>query len=242
MSAKGTKKFAQLKLNHEMFRQTLQTGKLFRLENVRSTSGRHQIQTVCVNEIALSAYDKKRYIVEDKKTTLPFGHYSLTDEFVSKQICNDTEWAIESNDSKESVSVFDLPEWGGGASGWETPDPGFHQPLQSDEETNDSNDFSALSDVSDETDQETPNPFILAEAEESFDTSTSSDYLTLASYRKSKVKRKEKSNLSSGRDFSGDQPNSDLSEGEQNNQEVDTGSTIISIKRTRVHIDDSDNN
>ena len=212
MSAKGTKKFAQLKLNHEMFKQTLQTDKLVRLENVKFTSERHQIQTVCVNKIAISAYDDKRYIMEDKKTTLPFGLYLLTDEFVSKQICNETEWGIESNDSEESVSVFDLPE-GGEASGWETPDPGFHQPLQTDEELNDVIDFSALSDVSDESDQETPNPFILSEAEESFDTSTSSDNLTLANYRKSKMKRKEKSFLSTERDFSGDQSNSDLSEG-----------------------------
>ena len=73
---------AQLKLNHEMFKQTLQTGKLFRLENLKFTSERHQIQTVCVNKIALSAYDDKRHIMEDKKTILPFGHYSLTDEFV----------------------------------------------------------------------------------------------------------------------------------------------------------------
>ena len=99
-----------------------------------------------------------------------------------------------------------------------------------------------MSDVSDESDQEDPNPFILAEAEESFDASTCSDNLTLARYRKSKVKRKEKSNLSTERDFSGDQSNSGLLEGERNNQEVDTGSPIISIKRTRVQIDDSDDN
>ena len=116
MSANGTKKLAQLNLNHEMFKQTLQTGKLVRLENVKFTSKKHQIQTARVNKIALSAYDDKRYIIEDKKTTLPCGHYSLTDEFVSKQICNETEWGIESKDSEESVSVFDLPE-GGEASG-----------------------------------------------------------------------------------------------------------------------------
>ena len=33
-----------------------------------------------------------------------------------------------------------------------------------------------------------------------------------------------------------------MSEGEQNNKEVDTGSPIISIKRTRVHIDNSEYN
>ena len=137
--------------------------------------------------------------------------------------------------------MFDPPK-GGEVLGWETPDPGFHQPLQTDEEINDIIDFSALSDGSDENDMATLNPFILAEAEESFDTSTSSDNLTLASSRKSKVKRKEKFNLSTERDYSGDQSNSDLSDGEQKNQEVDTRSAIIAIKRTRVHTDDSDDN
>ena len=67
--------------------------------------------------------------MEVKKTTLPFAHYSVTDEFVSKQLCNDTEWRNESNDKEESVSVIELPE-GGEALGWETTDPDFHQPSQ----------------------------------------------------------------------------------------------------------------
>ena len=73
-------------------------------------------------------------------------------EFISKQICNDTEWGIESNDSEESVSVFDLPEEGE-ASGWETPVPGFHQPSHTDDALKDNIDFSAISDIIDESDQ-----------------------------------------------------------------------------------------
>ena len=61
------------------------------------------------------------------------------------------------------------------ASSWETPDPGFHQPLQTDEEINEIIDFSPVSDTIDESYKETPNPFILAEVEESFATSTSND-------------------------------------------------------------------
>ena len=77
---------------------------------MKLNSERHQIQTVCVNKIAFGAYDDKKYIMEDKKGRLPFGHYLLTDDFVSKPICSDTEWCFDSNDSEESVSVFGLQE------------------------------------------------------------------------------------------------------------------------------------
>ena len=73
MSAKGTKKFAQSKVHHELFKKTLETGELVRLENVKIASTKHQLETVCVNKIALSAYDDKRYINADRKTTLHFG-------------------------------------------------------------------------------------------------------------------------------------------------------------------------
>ena len=59
---------------------------------------------------------------------------------------------------------------------------------------------------------------------------------------KIKSEKKRKSILSTERDFRGDMSISDLSEGEQNNKEVDTGSPIISIKRTSVNIDDFDDN
>ena len=60
MSAKGNKKFAQAKLNHEMFKKTLETGDLVRVENIKFNTDTHQLQSVCVNKIALSEYDDKR--------------------------------------------------------------------------------------------------------------------------------------------------------------------------------------
>ena len=122
MSAKGTKKFAQSKLPHELFKKTLETGELVRLENVKIASTKHQLETVCVNKIDLSAYDDKRYINADRKTTLPFGHFSLRDEYISKKICDEPDRGIESD---EDIYVK-LPE-GGEASGWGSPDPGFNQ-------------------------------------------------------------------------------------------------------------------
>ncbi|XP_075241649.1 uncharacterized protein LOC142336624 [Convolutriloba macropyga] len=181
MSAKGTKKFAQSKLHHELFKKTLETGELVGLENVKIASTKHQLETVCVNKIALSAYDDKRNIKADRKTTLPFGHFSFRDEYISMKICDEPDWGIE---SEEDINVFNLPE-GGEASGWGTPDPGFNQRTYSKEELEDVVDLTNLSEMSDESDHETPhNPFILTEAEESerADTSpsTSDDYTPLS--------------------------------------------------------------
>ena len=228
MSAKGTKKFAQVKLNHEMFKKTLETVDLVRVENIKINNEKHQLQTVCVNKIALSAYDDKRYISSDRKTTLPFGHFSLRDEYITKTMCVETDWDTELN---EPYNVFELPE-GGEASAWETPDPGFHQPSYSNEELNDVADLSNLSDQSDDSNHEISNPFILNEVEESPDKSTSSsDSATLANISKRRKKTanvnrnlfKESESLVCR---NSEQVLETLSETEE--------SPVISVKRTRA--------
>ena len=194
--AKGIKKFAQSKLHHELFKKTLETSELVRLENVKIASTKHQLETLCVNKIALSAYDDKRYINADRKTILPFGHFSLRDEYISKKICDKPDWGIESDDY---INVFNLPE-GGEASGWGTPDLGFNQRTYSNEELENVVDLTNFSEMSDESDHETPNnPFILTEAEESERTDTSpsisDDYtpLSVIKQRKKIIKRSEES-------------------------------------------------
>ena len=107
MSAKGTKKFAQSRLHHDMFKKT---------------SEKHQLRTVSVKKIALSAYDDKRYMNGDRTTALPIGHFFLRDEYLTKQICEDSYRGFESD---EDINIFNIHE-GGDASGWETPDPGFN--------------------------------------------------------------------------------------------------------------------
>ena len=234
MSAKGAEKFAQAKLNHEMFKKTLETGDLVRVENIKFNTEKHQLQTVCVNKIALSAYDDKRYISSDRKTTLPFGHFSLRDEYITKKMCVETDWDTELN---EPYDVFELPE-GGEASGWETPDPGFHQPSYSNEELNDVADLSNLSDRSDDSNHEISNPFILIKAEESPDKSTSSsDSATLAniSKRRKKTANVNRNLFNESESLvcrNSEQVLETLSETEE--------SPVISVKRTRAYIDDSD--
>ena len=141
-----------------------------RVENIKFNTDKHQLQTVCFNKSALSAYEDKRYINSDRKTTLPFGHYSLRDEYFTKKKYVETDCDTELH---EPYNVFELPEVGE-ALGWETSDPGFHQPSYSNEELNDVVDISNLSDHSDDSNHEISNPFILNEAQENLDNSTSS--------------------------------------------------------------------
>ena len=185
-------------------------------------------------QIALSAYDDKRYINTDRTTTKPFGHYSLREELFAKKFCEDVDWGVE---SPGMYTVFDLPE-GGEASGWETPDPGFKQPTYSNEQLNDVVDFNLISDQDDETNQETPNPFILLEAEESPTSSTSAKNFSLEKIRKRKAispktnYKADSSEILLTPTISREEQESSLQSSEE--------SPILFKKRTRAYIDDSE--
>ena len=100
-----------------------------------------------------------------------------------KKISLETDWETE---LIELYNVSEFPE-NGEASGSETPDPGFHLPLCSNEELNDVAELSNLSDQSDEFNHGISNPFILNEAEESPNKCTSSsDNATTAKISKQK--------------------------------------------------------
>ena len=134
-------------------------------------------------------------------------------------------------------TVFDLPE-GGEASGWETPDPGFNQPSYSNEQLNDVVDFNLISDQEDETNQETLNPFILLEAEESPTTSTSTENFSLEKIRKRKA-------ISPKTDDEADSSAILLSpiisrEGQESTLQSSEESPLLLKKRTRAYIDDSE--
>ena len=234
MSAKGSKKFAHAQLNHEMFKKTLESGDLVRVENINFNTDKQQLQTVCVNKIALNAYDDKRYISSDRKTTLPLGHFSLRDEYITKKMCIGTDWDTELN---EPYNVFEIAGVGE-ASGWETPDPGFHQPSYLNEELNVVADLSSLSDQSHDSNHEISNPFFVSEAEESPDKSTSSsDSATLAniSKRRKKIANVHRNLFNESESLvsrNSEQVLKTVSETEE--------SPVISVKRTRAFTDDSD--
>ena len=77
-TAKGIKKsFASNHLKHEHFLQTLETKtKTFaKFRNFRSTN--HTIETHEISKVCLAAFDDKRYIRDDGKTSWAYGHKEI---------------------------------------------------------------------------------------------------------------------------------------------------------------------
>ena len=99
--------------------------------------------TVVTNKKSLSGYDDKRYICQDKLTTLPFGHKQLLDEMFARQITCNLEWGSSDESDNEVLAESsmelsppptqytpqtELPEF------WSPPDPGLNQRSYSDDE------------------------------------------------------------------------------------------------------------
>ena len=76
--AKGVKKYViKGHINHNDFRDCLLNveERLHMMNSFRSIN--HNLYTLCQNKRTLSAYDDKRYILEDGISTLPYGHYKI---------------------------------------------------------------------------------------------------------------------------------------------------------------------
>lgn len=163
-SAKGVTKHAQKKLKHEAFKTVLTSALMVRVVNNRIASSNHRIETIATNKIALTSFDNKRYIMSDKISSLPFGHYSIRDDVFNRMILDDSDWAEDetSEASEETQHVAELVT----ASNWKAPDMGFHQREYTESELGDVVDLDQLSILEEEEEQESLNPFIDFEAEE----------------------------------------------------------------------------
>ena len=74
--AKGiVKSVIKKNLKHEMYKKILITsGKMYsRMKVIRSQ--KHRVYTMDQNKISLSAYDDKRYLLEDGINSLAYGHF-----------------------------------------------------------------------------------------------------------------------------------------------------------------------
>ena len=115
--------------------------------------------TVVTKKKSLSGYDDKRYICQDKLTTLPFGHKQLLDEMFARQITCNPEWGSSDESDNEVLAESsmeqsppptqytpqtELQEF------WSPPDPGLNQRSYSDDELEeDLIDFELLSEQDD---------------------------------------------------------------------------------------------
>jgi hypothetical protein len=78
IKAKGiAKRAAKAKLKHEAYRSTLfdETSSTIDMQQIRSF--KHDIYSIEVTKTCLSPYDDKRYVLNDKISTLAYGHYKI---------------------------------------------------------------------------------------------------------------------------------------------------------------------
>ena len=92
MSAKGVCRFAQTSLNHDVYRDVVINGSVLLSTNVRIGARKHALQTIENRKISLSAFDDKRFILDDGITCLPFGHFEIRDLHVLREIAADDNW------------------------------------------------------------------------------------------------------------------------------------------------------
>ena len=77
-TAKGVKRrYVEKHVRHDMYLHTLKSRKGTRANFVNFRSLTHTVQTMNFSRVCLSAYDDKRYVLDDGVTTLSYGHYSL---------------------------------------------------------------------------------------------------------------------------------------------------------------------
>ncbi len=78
-TAKGIKQYVvQKHLTHENYRSTLFEKKAEPVSMNMLRSEKHQIYTTTINKVGLSAFDDKRYLLEDGYTSLAYGHYAIS--------------------------------------------------------------------------------------------------------------------------------------------------------------------
>ena len=141
MSAKGVCRFAQTSLNHDVYRDVLMNGSLMHSTNIRIGARKHVLQTIQNRKISLSAFDDKRFIVDDGVSCLPFGHFEIRDLSVLREIAADDHWGDDNHvDQSEHVLNFS-PTWSQIVSDFNVSPPNFVPSLTNFDTNDDSGQF-----------------------------------------------------------------------------------------------------
>ena len=88
-------------MTHELYTQVLTGGAAVGLVNTRAGSSKHQLITVVCDKKSLSGYDDKRFIFDDRITTLPYCHHALREEKFMRKMIHDPDWSS----SDEEITV-----------------------------------------------------------------------------------------------------------------------------------------
>ena len=85
LSAKRIQRIAQRELDHQNFRDALFNGKAMRVYNYNIVSKGLANMTVKQNKLALSPFDKKRFLLFDSNSKVPFCH-KVNDEYAFLEV------------------------------------------------------------------------------------------------------------------------------------------------------------
>ena len=111
LSAKGVIQSAQRKLKHELHRQVLLTGHLFRTSNTGIGSVNHQLQTIRTNKVSLCCFDDKRTL---KKTVSRAYHWDFMK--LETRLFSKTFWLMTIGKKIQRLPVprgVNFTHWGG---------------------------------------------------------------------------------------------------------------------------------
>ena len=73
-SVKEVSRIAQTSLKHDVYENVLTTNNRIRTNNITIGSNNHQLETICINKIALPAFDDKRFTQENGIQTMLCDH------------------------------------------------------------------------------------------------------------------------------------------------------------------------
>ena len=162
ISAKGTTKHAQQNLQHSVFYRILEKETLLRTLNYTISSERHNLFTLQTTKISLSCLDDKRYIMPNGVDTLPFGHYSLRDDVIFREIGADCDLGNEGEDFIQSPIKSNSNQ----PASFSPPDHGLNHNAIEESEIPDVIDLTELSDFEEDLPNTQPNVFLDCEAVE----------------------------------------------------------------------------
>ena len=156
-SAKGVVQHSQQQPTHQRFRETLLRGKTFRMYNFSIKSKTHTNITIAQNRIALSPFDRKRFLLFDGIATLPLGHRSTEENVFIEAIAEEGEWANSQLTNTPTYSSENSESWQ--SAEFRVPDWGFLQESYSEDELQEESAASSSRDP-----PPINKPFILTEA------------------------------------------------------------------------------
>ena len=119
--AKGTTKYAK-SLKHSAFHRIVTKDALLRRLNCTINSEKHKTLTLQTSKISLSCFDVKRYILPNGVDTSPYGHWTLHEDVMFREVNGDFEggnevlqekkkWeGVQPNQTSISTPLFPPPD------------------------------------------------------------------------------------------------------------------------------------